>query len=398
MKTQRLITIVIMCVLSTMSAFATTIKGKLFSLENQVVNIYAFSNYFTKNTYLITQSKTDNAGNLLAEFTLEEPQLILVESKEKLLEFYAMPQGSYEIGLEKEKLVWISESNSRINSTLKQVDKDFFVWFSSFMNLETGALKDSTLSFSKVISDFEEIRKRYAYGKEPYLAELIKFKFADRELNFCNMSFLFKNTDTRDLYEKFEIKYFDSTPPNLKNPFYIDLITNYLEMRVSTTSLLHEDYGNVRTIDRLLKEASYLKQSNLKDLAKVACVKIVYSNNWYEDKSTFNKVADSIKNAISDKKHQIILQEVIAANNLFKVGDMFPEYMLKDHFGKSVSTRAIKDKYVLVDFWFTGCYGCITEMKNFPSLIDKYKDLLAFVSISADENFEKMHAVTITLH
>jgi thiol-disulfide isomerase/thioredoxin len=55
-----------------------------------------------------------------------------------------------------------------------------------------------------------------------------------------------------------------------------------------------------------------------------------------------------------------------------------------------VSLQDFKGKPVLLNFWTTYCQGCLTEMDLLKPIYDKFKDKIFFVSISADNQFEKM--------
>lgn len=57
---------------------------------------------------------------------------------------------------------------------------------------------------------------------------------------------------------------------------------------------------------------------------------------------------------------------------------------LKNHYGELKSIEDYKGKVLLMDFWFSGCTPCLNDMKNFPSLLEKYPDNLAIMSVTFD--------------
>lgn len=77
------------------------------------------------------------------------------------------------------------------------------------------------------------------------------------------------------------------------------------------------------------------------------------------------------------------------ANNLFppqvvKVGDMIPNIELKDTLGNTHRLQDLKGKYLLLDFWSSGCGPCIMSFPELKSISEGMKDKVEVVSISED--------------
>jgi thiol-disulfide isomerase/thioredoxin len=70
--------------------------------------------------------------------------------------------------------------------------------------------------------------------------------------------------------------------------------------------------------------------------------------------------------------------------NKIPIGTKIPEYQLENQFLEKKSFDDYKGKYLLVDFWFSGCKPCVEEMKYFPELLKKYKSELTILSLSID--------------
>lgn len=58
-------------------------------------------------------------------------------------------------------------------------------------------------------------------------------------------------------------------------------------------------------------------------------------------------------------------------------------FPIADYYNRSIDIDKYKGKIVLVDFWFSGCKPCLEEMRFYPELIKRHKDL-AIVSLSRD--------------
>ena len=82
------------------------------------------------------------------------------------------------------------------------------------------------------------------------------------------------------------------------------------------------------------------------------------------------------------------------ANNLFPpqvvtVGRMLPEDIeLKDTLGNVHHLQELRGKYVLLDFWFSGCGPCIESFPEMREISEQMADSLEVVSISQDSEKE----------
>lgn len=90
------------------------------------------------------------------------------------------------------------------------------------------------------------------------------------------------------------------------------------------------------------------------------------------------------------------LKEWFAAAKLVAIGAKFTDMELKTVDGKIVklSEYIPKGKYVLIDFWMSGCGPCRGELPHVKQVYEENKDKLAIVSIAAEpEMSEWLQAV-----
>ena len=73
------------------------------------------------------------------------------------------------------------------------------------------------------------------------------------------------------------------------------------------------------------------------------------------------------------------------------VGQQFPEFKFTDIQGKVVQLKDLKNKIVLLNFWYTSCGPCINEMPVLNGLVDSHngKDIV-FLGFALD-NKEKLN-------
>jgi thiol-disulfide isomerase/thioredoxin len=82
---------------------------------------------------------------------------------------------------------------------------------------------------------------------------------------------------------------------------------------------------------------------------------------------------------------------ITTSSSLFSVGKKFPEFKMTDINGKKWSSKELKDKIVVMNFWFVECPPCIAEMPSLNKLVEKYRnnDKVIFLSV-ANTDKEKL--------
>mgnify|MGYP003406841418 FL=1 len=87
-----------------------------------------------------------------------------------------------------------------------------------------------------------------------------------------------------------------------------------------------------------------------------------------------------------------------AASKFFKTGETFSKIKTTDLYGNKINTKNLKGKIIVVNYWFTTCMPCITEIPELNKITDKYKNdsSVVFISIALDDantikQFLKLH-------
>lgn len=69
------------------------------------------------------------------------------------------------------------------------------------------------------------------------------------------------------------------------------------------------------------------------------------------------------------------------------VNSRIKDFVLLGPDGKKVSTKSLRGKYVLLDFWASWCTPCVAEFPHLKELYNKYKDKnFEILSVSIDKN------------
>lgn len=130
-----------------------------------------------------------------------------------------------------------------------------------------------------------------------------------------------------------------------------------------------------------------ISKSNLQEKTKeVLILRVLYSprpgsenpDQWYRELANYIK-----------SPQYIILFEDLERKTARKE---FSNFELEDIYGKMRSLKNIKNKVVIIDFWFSGCGACKEYYQKILSNAESYfagNDSIVFLSISIDTNKEK---------
>ena len=66
------------------------------------------------------------------------------------------------------------------------------------------------------------------------------------------------------------------------------------------------------------------------------------------------------------------------------VGDDCPDAVFHDLQGNQHRISEFKGKYILLDFWSSGCGGCIAAFPEMKQVYEQYADRIAIISMSID--------------
>ena len=158
-----------------------------------------------------------------------------------------------------------------------------------------------------------------------------------------------------------------------------------ITIRQKIDSLLKDDemltgqiYSNeIRRMKKSAVDAIWMKKLN------VLAMEVKYRKNF-----PYRKEVIALYNSLSgEQKQHKLAQEAHAM--LFppqqvEVGKEMADAELLDLEGNCHSLAELKGKYILIDFWSSGCGPCIMAIPEMEELATTYKDKLNIVSISID--------------
>ena len=123
----------------------------------------------------------------------------------------------------------------------------------------------------------------------------------------------------------------------------------------------------------------------------------------YDKAFPYRKEVEELYNLLTDeqKKSNEAKSVYLALNppKVVQIGDMAADATMYDLQGNTHYLKELRGKYILLDFWSSGCGPCIMAQPELKEISELYQDSLAVVSLSIDtrkrwEAASKSHPIT----
>lgn len=135
------------------------------------------------------------------------------------------------------------------------------------------------------------------------------------------------------------------------------------------------------------KEVDLMKQKSTTKIWMEKLFGISRAINILKD-VPFRDAVLALYNKLSEEQKKSEQGQAITANlfppTIVKVGDDMADTDLYDLEGNLHHLTELQGKYILLDFWSSGCGPCIMSIPEMGEVQEKYKDRLAIVSLSSD--------------
>ncbi|MBS1645910.1 MAG: TlpA family protein disulfide reductase [Bacteroidetes bacterium] len=346
---------------------------------------------------LITQSQTeqdadtvDARGNFELSFSITQTQTALIRTDNLVGKLYVQPNYIYGVVFpERDSTRFIAGNNEQtinliINGDSTELNAriiDFNECFNVFW--EKNYKEFISNRASKKLDTFQlEINKRYEKVKSAYFKTYIKYTFASlneslgKHRTYLAAHYLIGNPIAYSNFEymTFFNQYFGQyaqKQSNTKNGSFIWGAIN--------------EVGDFKHVNELLKGDPALQNDSLRELAAIKTIYDAYFTPGF-NKEKIREMLEQEQASTKIAIHKRICFNALRNINNMKVGQLAPNFLLKNIKNDTFSLHQFRKRYVYLNFFSSGCVDCLQELKKEEQLYKKYADKVVFISIATDKD------------
>jgi thiol-disulfide isomerase/thioredoxin len=383
------------------AAYAGTvvIKGTAKGAEGKLISLKKFSDNLTQKEQLLAKSTIDSNGNFELKCELTSTGLAIIHIEYYMGEMYLEPNNNYTVEVRNlvfnDKLDKVNHYLSPLNCYIKVVSdkKNELNYLISKLNLNYNLFirKNIVLVKNKEIllktdTFLMAMQDTFAGINHPFFNDYFTYRIA-------SLKFL---TGYSDPY-KLMTEYIVSKPILYENIEYMSFMSDYFEnyFKDITRSVKLSDLNGPVNKNKSFFEAldvlgndSLLRNEVLREVVLLKTLDVLYSSANFNKKAVLEVLRQfSLKSKF--EKHRLIASNLIESYNKFEKGNPAPEFKLGDTKDSVINLSEYKGKLVYVNFFANWCKPCMDELELMKKLHEKYKNQIAFISISVDREFMK---------
>jgi thiol-disulfide isomerase/thioredoxin len=372
------------------------INGDAPDFKGKEIGVYVYDDLISNREVQKETAVVDENGRFSFSFPLSETQKIFLQIGKQRSSLFVEPGKQYKV------FVPPSDSTKYVNPNVANevglyvLDNDslelnnLIIAFNGKVNefwMNNYTLFVRNLGRTKLDSFTRATIKNYSTVKNDYFKEHIEYslwslvygasqgKKNPEEKYFVGKPILYHNDEYMNLFNDIFKQYIQKAAYDKNGGGLVDLIVRKAPLE--------------KVMEALLIYNPNLKSDSLRELVLLKGLPDLYYMPEFNRESVIALLEQVVqKSKIEEDKK--IASNIISSFSKLSAGKPAPNFTLVDRNGKQVSLSDFKGKYVYLDFWATWCTPCLQEMKVVPELHKAYHDKIVFVSISIDEDIEKM--------
>jgi len=193
-------------------------------------------------------------------------------------------------------------------------------------------------------------------------------------------------------------KYFSGRPVLYSNPEYMEFFQNFFTKYLTATSreLRRTDYRAIlqgpdpyTALMKVLGTDTILKNEQFRELVLMSgLLEFIHTPGFTLEEVV--RVLGSLQQKTKYPDNHRLAWDLTQYLTYLHPGTPAPEFNLMGADKKEISLKTFKGKPLLLWFWNTACQTCLNEMDILQVFSDKFKDKIAFLGISNDNDFLTM--------
>ncbi|PCJ25148.1 MAG: hypothetical protein COA97_08350 [Flavobacteriales bacterium] len=395
---------------STLSANKTVVKGIASAFKGKELILYTYSDYISQKKTEIGFTTINKNGSYSLEFDINQTKKVFVKIEDKTTSFFVKPGEVYNINLTYSKEL----NKGRIYD--KQLSLMFNFPVPTELNHQIGKfnqkfdafIRDNRVLFEKRNHSIEpklkafkiKMLKETEHSNTKFVKNYINYSIALTQ-NSLDVSYkLVDSKNSQNIKANLYLEYLNKKPILYNNPEYIKFYKAFFKGEFKKESLKVKGFDISKSINdkasyialsKALEKYPYLINDEFKNLFMLNGL-LEISKDKYFTKVNIVKILNEIKSASQYLEHREIAANIIdrITRKEFGVGSTAPTFKLKNKNNELLSLNSFKGKPIYINFWTNWSIPSLKEMKIMQVLHKKYKNKIHFISICADNDFDKM--------
>jgi len=391
----RILIVFLLLTISLSLSAQSIILGKAESYSGKTISLLCYTDLLTYTEKKLTSTEIADDGSFELKIHFSHTFTGILRIGEVNAFIYIEPDIRYQIsfpGTGANGSVIIGKINTVQLEFKDEKENELNTLISDFNTLYDYFLKQNYEAFlmkkaKRKVDTFNiEIHKAYADVKNDYFNNFMDYSLATLELSALRSS----NQIYSDYLDSKSVLYQNDAYMDFFNQFYSQGFKKLLvEKNDSKIRHIVNVESSYKQLMEVLSVEQYLSDKRIRELFILKGMLENYHNPSLKKKNILYIVRSILKES-EYPEHKIIASDIIKKLTMLRVGNTAPKFELFDVDSNIVRLDNFRGKYVYLDFWATWCTPCLKEMKLMPTLIEKYGKHVEFISISIDENPDKM--------
>lgn len=378
-------------------AYPVTIKGTASFAAGEEIRLIAFEDMLNYPATTAATDKIDAKGRFLLSYNILQPTLVQLAIRTSKAEFYIEPGRTYDFNIDMDPELFdrldpmIYGGYLQITNNDTTLTEDINLKINHFENVLNRSIDyyapniigDMTSAQFDSIQDVINHRFPVQYSPTSFYKSYIYYTLGDLE-----RIVLQKNTDS--LYHK----YLDNEYLLYENPAYMNFFSEFYSMYLTKSPRINQNElikcinqdGNYLALSNVIGKDSYLVNEKIRELVVIENLSDLYFDKRFRQKNII-AILQEIAKTSHFPEHKTIAKNALDEILKYEAGADISFGKMRTAQGANFNLKDYKGKWVYVQIFNTECTDCIREMMIIKELSQKYKDSVAFISLSIDFNF-----------
>jgi peroxiredoxin len=378
-------------------AETSSVSGKVINGKGLTIRLMSYSDQVTYMRETLGSALLDEEGKY--SFTIEDNMVkyCWLDIEFQQAELFVQPGQTYEIEIELKgqslstsyynrtslPLKIIKDDDERLNLSIQdfnQLYNDFLLNYSE--NIRAHNSRTAFDTFSKAIE------LRFQNTNNPYFRDYVRYKTASMQL--------FMSLKSRD---NIGLEYFAGQPVLYDNLEYMDFFHLYFEKYFltggkffnynKTYDLINGDASSAAILDSL-KADPVLQDIGLRELLLLDGLKDLYNVSGFGRSRIMSLVSEISKYGEAPESRNLADSVLVRLKRL-QPGSPAPDFDLPGiTANRNFKLADFSGKYIYLAFFDSQNPACQSELGMITDFYDEYKNKVAFVAVSVDQDLIKL--------